>query len=118
MSSEYILRIDTEREKYDSLSSLLGVVPTSTKSYWEYSIYEQSDLYPQALAHFLDLLQGGIKKIDTMGIRRDALSLWYLYEYEEQCNIEFSPYQLKGLGELGVVLCISCWQKQLSFFMV
>ncbi|MCG9881230.1 MAG: hypothetical protein MH472_11590 [Bacteroidia bacterium] len=33
------------------------------------------------------------------------------YEYDDQCNLEFLPAQLKKLGDLGVVLCISCWEK-------
>jgi hypothetical protein len=51
-----------------------------------------------------------IEKIHALGISNDDLSIWYLYEYDEQCNMEFHPRQLKKFGELDIVLCISCWQ--------
>lgn len=41
----------------------------------------------------------------------EAISLWVLYEYEQQCNLEFSPQELKKLSANNVSLCISCWQK-------
>ncbi len=34
-----------------------------------------------------------------------------MYEYEQQCNMEFKPKIMKQIGNLGVVLCISCWEK-------
>lgn len=41
-----------------------------------------------------------------------SLSLSIDYEYDEQCNMEFWPEDLKLLGEHGIVLCISCWEKK------
>ncbi len=32
------------------------------------------------------------------------------YEYENQCNLEFLPKDLKKLSEFNIALCISCWK--------
>lgn len=43
--------------------------------------------------------------------KMNELSIKIDYEYDEQCNMEFSPNELKKLGENGIILCISCWKK-------
>ena len=45
------------------------------------------------------------------GISREDISIWVLYEYEGQCNMEYDPESMKKLGESGILLCISCWEK-------
>jgi hypothetical protein len=52
------------------------------------------------------------------GFDFDEVSIWYLYEYSGQCNMEFEPQDLKRLGNLGVRLCISCWEGEKEKFMV
>jgi len=111
MNSEYVLRINTDKEKYNTLSSLLAVVPTSTRVYWELSINESSNLYTKAINYFLELIENNIERLNQSGIKKEDLSIWYLYEYEEQCNMEFQPDELKKLGDSGITLCISCWKK-------
>lgn len=37
------------------------------------------------------------------------ISIWRYYEYDEQCNFEFSPQELKRMGDNGITFCISCW---------
>jgi hypothetical protein len=111
MNSEYILRINTDKEKYDILKDLLLVEPTSIKSYWELSIKENSNSYTDAINYFLGLIENNIKELNKNGINNEDISIWYFYEYEEQCNMEFHPMDLKRLGDNGIVLCISCWQR-------
>lgn len=111
MNSEYILRINTDKENYNIISTLLAVQPTSTNTYWEFSINENSDLYTNAVNHLLDLIERNIKKLNQNGIKNEDLSIWYLYEYVEQCNMEFQPDELKRMGVNGINLCISCWHK-------
>jgi hypothetical protein len=45
------------------------------------------------------------------GISTDDITIWYMYEYKQQCNMEFWPNITKRIGELGIVLCITCWEK-------
>jgi hypothetical protein len=111
MYSEYILRIDAEKEKYSILNVLLGIEPTSINSYWELSIKESSKFYNCAINYFLDLLEKNKKELKDNGITSEDISIWYLYEYEGQCNMEFYPNDLKRLGENEITFCISCWEK-------
>jgi hypothetical protein len=111
MNSEYILRINADKEKYNTLSSLLEVMPTSTKVYWELSINESSNLFTKAINYYLELIENNFEKLNQIGIKKEDLSIWYLYEYEEQCNMEFQPDELMRLGNNGISLCISCWKK-------
>lgn len=50
--------------------------------------------------------------LKEIGIDRDMISVWYLYKYDEQCNMEFSPERMKRLGDNGITLCISCWSSE------
>ena len=79
MNSEYILRINTDEEKYNTLTTMLGVKPTSTKAYWELSINERSGQYRDAINYFLELIENHIEKLNKIGIKKEDLSLWYLY---------------------------------------
>ena len=45
-------------------------------------------------------------------VSREDISIWVLYEYEGQCNMEYDPVSMKKIGENGIVLCISCWEKE------
>ena len=51
-------------------------------------------------------------KLESIGISREDISIWVLYEYEGQCNMEYDPVSMKKIGENGIVLCISCWEKE------
>ena len=112
MNSEYILRINTVKEKYNIINTLLSVSPTSTKSYWELSLNENSYLYNKSIIYFLDLLEPNLEKLIQNGLNNENISIWYLYEYDEQCNLEFQPNELKRLGDAGITLCISCWKRE------
>lgn len=111
MNSVYTLRINADEEKHSIITSLLSVNPTSTKSYWELSISESSHLYVNAINYFLELIENNIERLNQNGFKNEDLSIWYLYEYDEQCNMDFTPSVLKKLGENGIALCISCWKK-------
>ena len=69
------------------------------------------DAYVNCIEYFLDLLEGNYEKLSLVGVERDDISIWLLYEYDQQCNMEFLPHNLKRMGENGIVLCVSCWQK-------
>jgi hypothetical protein len=116
MGRVYVLRIDSEKEKYDTVSQLIGVMPTSIEAFWDLSIEEDSipqgsSLYGTALSYFLNLIEKSISNLNQIGVAADDISIWYYYEYEGECNMEFSPDTLKRLGVNGITLCISCWKK-------
>ena len=60
----------------------------------------------------LSLLEGKYERLESIGISREDISIWVLYEYEGQCNMEYDPVSMKKIGENGIVLCISCWEKE------
>ena len=110
MNSEYILKINTDKDKLNKITSILGISPTSTENNWELSIFENSELYYNAIHYFLDLIELHLGDLNDIGITMEDVSIWYLYEYDEQCNMEFQPKELKKLGDLGITLCVSCWK--------
>jgi hypothetical protein len=109
-NSSYILRANVSDDKLNIISYVLNVAPTSMTPYWEIEIPESSENYNQAINFFLTLLEKSLQELETKGIQASDFSIWYLYEYQEQCNMEFLPDQLKRLGNIGITLCISCWK--------
>jgi len=59
---------------------------------------------------FLDALEPKIDELLKLGVTKDDITFWLLYEYDQQCGMEFHPQEMKRLGESGIVLCIDCWQ--------
>jgi hypothetical protein len=111
MGSAYQLRINTDEMKYELLNKQLNLLPTSDVGGWEFSIEESSALFNTSIDYLLSLLEQKIDVLRIIGISNEDISLWYLYEYDQQCNIEFDSIALKRMGNLGITLCISCWQK-------
>jgi len=106
-------------ETYDLITEIIGVKPTDkgfektrqeSPNTWTYQVIEeQDDPFYDFINIFLDLLEYKYDKLAEIGIKRSDISFWYLYEYDQQCNMEFDPIRLKRLGENGITLCISCW---------
>lgn len=63
-----------------------------------------------SIAHFLAMLEPNLQKLDELGLKRDDISIWRLYEYDCPCNLEFSPQDMMRLGEHGPNLCVACWR--------
>ena len=59
----------------------------------------------------LGVLEGKYDSLAKVGVERSDISIWLLYEYAEQCNMEFDSQTLLKLGKEGITLCVSCWQK-------
>ena len=112
MASVYQIRINTNEKIYESINRELGILPTSTLYCWEYTIEENSIQFYQAVDVLLSLLEGKTNALKSIGVFIEDISMWYLYEYTDQCNMEFNSNELKRIGELGITLCISCWEKQ------
>lgn len=111
MSSSYSLRITSDIYQVENINSVLSISPTSVDSGWEYSIGDTSDLYSDAVSYISKLLTRKIELLEDIGITRDDISIWFLYEYEGECNMEFNHEDLKKVSDLGISLCISCWEK-------
>jgi len=100
-------------EQANAITRILNKQPTRCGDYsWEVD-FQESDL-DQQFHGYLDyvesILTSAASALEGIGIKPGDVSVWVLYEYEEQCNLEFPPNQVKRLYDLGVSLCISCWQ--------
>jgi len=116
--SFYRLQIVCEEYAYDEISSLLQVKPKELrvqnqllKTGWVYEIIEgEDDEYYDFINKFLDILESKYSLLEKLEVLRSDITIWLIYEYNEQCNMEFDSKDLKRLGDNGIKLCISCYQ--------
>lgn len=116
------IHTDNTVETYNRISDLLGVQPMedtlndNSNDHYNIWTFEKEDdenddtPYFDFINNFLDLLEPKFEQLEKLGIKRDDISFWYLYGYDQQCGMEFHPKEMKRLGESGIVLCIDCWQ--------
>lgn len=109
MKRIYSLRIGgADRE---SIAKALNCRSIGSGPGWMLSLEEGADAPPiDFVGRFLALLEGNYEALAAIGVQRHHIAVWLLYEYDEQCNLEFSPEDLRRLGENGIALCVSCWQ--------
>jgi hypothetical protein len=109
----YILQIAASDEKVDDVSRILGMNPNDCNGIgWRLEIKEQD--VPQDsnfVDYFLLIMEGKYDKLKEIGVDSGDISIWMLYEYDQQCNMEFEPELLLKMGGKGIIFCISCWQK-------
>jgi len=107
----YELKINTEEKFYENVSSIVELQPKSYKYGWIYEIvFEKQKEYYDIIAKLLDSLEGKYEKLQKLGIKNNDISIWIIYGYHNQCNMEFNPNTLERLGNRGVTLCISCYK--------
>ncbi len=109
----YSLKIHlNNKENKDKITNILKVSPTALDdSLWELKLVQnESDSYIDFINHYLDILENKYDLLKSIDINREDISIWMLYEYDNQCNMEFLPSQLLRIGEHGITLCISCWE--------
>jgi hypothetical protein len=111
MGTAYEIRIHCSEEEKVGIEGILGPSSDESKLGWSLTIEEDSPKFMDALDIFIDLISNNIVRLNEMGITAEEITFWYLYAYEQQCNMEFWPDITKRIGELGIVLCISCWEK-------
>jgi hypothetical protein len=111
MGSFYRLLIQCDIEQSKKLDIILCKSNDDPELGWSFIIEETSIQFTKALNIFVDLIGNKIGKLEEIGITTDLITFWYMYEYEQQCNMEFWPEITKKIGDLGIVLCVSCWEK-------
>ena len=117
----YRLDIRTENDisKYNAISSLLQLSPRKLNlednlqyAVWSYEVLvKDEDNSYDFINNFLDILEPKFGELEKKQIIRSDITFWFLYEYDQQCNMEFNPKEMKRLGENEITLCISCWEK-------
>jgi hypothetical protein len=111
MSSFYRLQIHGDAEQKQAVERLLGNSTDDPALDWGWVIEEDSYRFPHAIPLFLDVITRYGDALAQLGLSAERITVWYCYEYDQQCNMEFGPALLKRMGELEVTLCISCWAK-------
>ena len=106
----YIYRLQILSSKSyseEQLNNIIGVSSNFPYADWGIEIIQSGENFSEILV----LLECKYEKLESIGISRENISIWILYEYEGQCNMEYDPESMKKLGESGILLCISCWEK-------
>ena len=109
-SSIYSLAISSESQNFDKISSILGVTPLPYRNDWAIEIELEKSEITDPIKYFLSLLENKYSELGHVGISNEDITIWLIYGYESQCNMEFDPETTKALGENGISLCISCYQ--------
>jgi hypothetical protein len=117
----YNLHIDFEPswDTYNQVTKLLGVTPQKYKktkfdksdepTIWTHQIErEDEDEYLDFINLFMDMLEPQFDELLKLGIDRENILIWLVYVYTEQCALEFSPDEMKRLGEAGISFNIDC----------
>jgi len=107
----YVLRINCGEDKIKRINDILGIVSNPNSNYWEQILIEGAlDPPVKFVDIFLNTIKGKNQELLLAGIGKDDISVWMYYEYDRQCNISFSPEDMKCLGDNQITLCISCWE--------
>lgn len=105
----FSLEILANSEQVDKITQILSVEPNYPQVAWGYKLIVKDNVYINFIDYFLSLLEGKYDELQHIGINKENISFWMIYEYEEQCNMEFTPNDMKKLGDNGITLCISCY---------
>lgn len=101
-------------EKTEKLSNLLSIKESKISGFsW---ILEKVDdfkgEYFDIIDYYIKILIKNSNLFKSSEFNNTEITLWILYEYKNQCNLEFSSVDLKKISDLGIHLCISCWEEQ------
>jgi len=111
------IKFEPDSEVHKSITEILSLEPKvenpgdqAEPSSWTYEVItENGDKYFDFINNFLDMLDKKFSALYEIGIRKENITFWLLYEYDQQCNLELDSIRMKRLGEAGITLCISCW---------
>lgn len=106
----FSLRIESTSEQAPKITDILGVEPNYPRVTWGYKLIVKDDGYTNFIDCFLGILEGKYDRLQDIGVTREEISIWMIYEYEGQCNMEFSPIDMKKLGDSGITFCVSCYE--------
>ena len=118
----YNLHIDfpPSKKTYKEITTILGKSPTISKTknlndtedpsdWWlQFEEDEENDNYGDFINTFMDLLEPKLNDLKKIGVKKEDILIWLVYEYKHQCALGFSPKELKRLGENGIAFNIDC----------
>jgi len=118
------LHIDTDgtKDNYDAISKVLGIqlpdpIPVgkfddNPFDLWTYEVnVPDEDPYYDFINKFLDIIEPKYTDLEKLGVTKDKIIFWLVYEYYAQCSMSFDPQEMKRLGESGIALNIDCYSR-------
>jgi len=112
------LYIDTSNdfETYQKITEILKVAPTENSkedqekySTWAYQVVNNEEIdYFDFINVFLEILEPNFEKLSLIGIQKENILIWLLYEFDQQCALGFNAEELKRIGQSGIALNIDC----------
>lgn len=106
----YIIRFCLSQDKYLEISSVLGLdfEWDNQTGRFEFNC-DFKENYWACLNTILDLIEIKSDKLQSLGIKKESISIWFISEMSEQTNFEFPPNLLEKFGKSGVHFCISLY---------
>lgn len=101
MGSFYKILILCDPEKKLLIDDILGISTEDPKIGWSLVIEESSPKFNVALHLFIDITKKNLTRLNEVGISIEMITFWYMYEYEQQCNMEFEPDITKKTWRFG-----------------
>lgn len=82
------------------------------RSVFEFEVEEkENEKYFNYIDFFLNILEDKYDLLEKIWINRNDITIWRLYRYNNQCNMEWNPKDLKRLWDSWISLCVSCWEE-------
>lgn len=90
----YSLRIDTDFIHREKINKILNKSCNYFSVGWGLEVVEdeEDEEYFDFINYFLDLLEGQYSKLEEIGVLKKNITFWMIYEYNQQCNMEFLPW--------------------------
>jgi hypothetical protein len=117
---QLFIHFENSAETYAAVTTLLGKTPvlaepskfsSNIHDLWHYQVDTDEEDEPfHFIDAFLDILEGKYEALAALSVQREDITFWLIYEYKQQCAIEFPPIEMKRLGENGIHLNIDCYQ--------
>jgi hypothetical protein len=111
-------------ETYNKVTEIIGQIPqkhTKSKfnqsdepSIWWLQLIEDTDndINIDFINVFMELLEPNFERLKSIGIEKENILIWLVYEYEHQCALGFNPKELERLGKNGIALNIDCHKRK------
>ena len=118
------LSFEPSWETYNKVTEIIGQIPqkndkskfdeSDEPSTWWLQLQEdeENDNYVDFINIFMDLLEPNFDKLNNIGIDKENILIWLVYEYEHQCALGFNPKELERLGKNGIALNIDCHHRE------
>jgi hypothetical protein len=111
-------------ETYNTISEILKLKPTEDEptkisseipDLWFYRVEENEEAPSyDFINRFLDIIEPNYTELSKLGVTKKDILFWLVYEYDQQCSMEFHPQQMLRLGESGIHLNIDCHQTKVD----